>query len=73
MLEMVRLYGPTEYAAESGKADGIDLGNGALLTEGALFEAMKRAEQTTGQPAIRSESDLEGGDKPEPEAEGRSR
>jgi hypothetical protein len=71
MLEMVRLYGPTEYADESGEAGGIDLGNGAVLTEGPLFEAMKRAEQTTGQPAARSESDSEGSDKPE--AEGLSR
>jgi hypothetical protein len=73
MLEMVRLYGPTEYALESAKADGIDLGNGAVLAEGALFEAMKRAEQVTGQPAARSESDSEGSDKHQPEAEGRSR
>jgi hypothetical protein len=37
-------------------------------------ESEKEGEQVgTGQPATRSESDLEGGDKPQPEAEGRSR
>jgi hypothetical protein len=36
--------------------------------------AEKEGEQAgTGQPATRSESDSEGGDKPQPEAEGRSR
>jgi hypothetical protein len=40
----------------------------------SLFEQYKPAEQDgTGQPATRSKSDSEGGDKPQPEAEGRSR
>jgi hypothetical protein len=74
MSEMVRLYGPTDYAAEPAKDAGIDLGNGAVLTEGPFFEAMKKAEQAgAGQPATGPESKTEGGDKPQPEAEGRSR
>jgi hypothetical protein len=74
MSEMVRLYGPTDYAAEPAKDAGIDLGNGAVLTEGPLFEAMKKAEQAGArQPATGPESKTEGGDKPQPEAEGRSR
>jgi hypothetical protein len=39
-----------------------------------LLEYQNQAEQgSTGQPATRSESDSEGGDKPQPEAEGRTR
>lgn len=71
MLEMSRLYGPTDYAAESGKDAGIDPGSGARLIEGPLLEAMKKAEDGTGQPAKRPES--KGGNKPQPEAGGSSR
>lgn len=40
---------------------------------GDLPEKLKAQQGGAGQPATRSESDLEGGDKPQPEAEGRSR
>jgi hypothetical protein len=41
---------------------------------GVFFDAKSPAEQTgAGQPATRPESDSEGGDKPQPEVEGRSR
>lgn len=45
-----------------------------LLKIISTVKVEKRAEQAgTGQPATRPESDSEGGDKPQPEAEGRSR
>jgi hypothetical protein len=43
-------------------------------SEGFTTKAIIQSEQAgAGQPATRSESGSEGGDKPQPEAEGRSR
>tara|TARA_R110002049_G_scaffold65450_1_gene171903 strand:- start:719 stop:1492 length:774 start_codon:yes stop_codon:yes gene_type:complete len=51
----------------------IEINNCMHFLESAR-DAIKHAEQgSAGQPATRSESDSEGGDKPQPESEGRSR
>jgi hypothetical protein len=44
-----------------------------VLWDGRKAEFTKAEQVGAGQPATRSESDSEGGDKPQPEAEGRSR
>ncbi|MFC7335805.1 hypothetical protein ACFQY0_01345 [Haloferula chungangensis] len=81
--EMVRLYGPTDYAGPEAEAAQLDLSsatiNGvtfdqALNNPTALIQQDKEAQQGgAGLPATRSESDSEGCDEPQPESEGRSR
>jgi len=44
-----------------------------LIVKTPLFPKKTAEQAGTGQPATRPESKSEGGDKPQPEAEGRSR
>ncbi len=63
-LLIVTTYLPSYSNAMNGREDMLQ----------AFYVRQKSAEQAgTGQPATRPESKSEGGDKPQPEAEGRSR
>lgn len=69
------VVGILEYNVTTGRLnrhDHVSVGVGA---DGILqFSLRRRSEQAgTGQPTTRRESESEGGDKPQPESEGRSR
>jgi hypothetical protein len=76
MVRALRLANPKINVRHTVEVPFFELGNPLDQMTGELDPAPKttKAEQAgTGQPATRSQSESEGGDKPQPEAEGRSR
>ena len=82
-IELARLYGPISKSGPENAPPEIDLSsatingvplNQALIDSATFLQNKDQAEQgSAGEPATRSESDSEGGDKPQPESERRSR
>jgi hypothetical protein len=82
--EMVRLYGPTDYNKGGNdtpkiEAKFIQVGGGTeelsfdWIESASTIESTEAEQAGAGQPATRPQSNSEGSDKLQPEAEGRSR